>query len=186
MDTQLPNHIELTVQEQELLERIEFEPHRMGLGQRFEEVVRESCAAAKALTLSLLERSAIPPIRWAYFTDARYNIGSKKSVQEVFESNRTYGDRIFEHPHFLKYLKYFVFGPDLPERTIRGFCRILDEDAGTTGMLLDSLRRFARSSIREFYLDRKYAAEEFFKLCLECQLREHFARSIRDAAMQTR
>lgn len=183
---QIPRMIDLTPSEEQILQSITFDTNQFVLGHRFVEVLRESARNAKTLTLGLLERSAVPSIRWAYFTEARYNVGSKKSRAEVFESNGTCGEEIFGHAHFLNYLKYFIYGPDLPESTIFGFQKIVDDDRGTSGMIMDSLRKFVRSEVKRYHLDPKIAGEEFYKLALECGVSEHLARVVRDAAMQSR
>lgn len=67
------------------------------------------------LMQSLLDRNAIPKVRIKYFTQPEYNLTtSRKSRQQVFEHNGKSGSRIFEDPAFLKYLKYFIYGADLP------------------------------------------------------------------------
>lgn len=181
MTVSAPNHVELTERERELIARIDFDPHEMRLHGRFEEVLEESCVAAKDLALSLLGRDAIPEIRRRYFTDPDLNVGSKRSRKEIFEGNGTGGDAILEHAHFLPYLKYFVYGPELPKQTIAGFCELVNDDVER-----DRLRIYAREEVRQRSLDRRDAAEEFYKLALECGLYESDARSVRDAALQTR
>lgn len=183
---QISRMINLTSDEEQILELITFDADQFALGHRFVEVLRKSARNAKTLTLRLLERSAVPSIRWAYFSEARYNVGSKKSRAEVFESNGTSGDEIFGHAHFLNYLKYFIYGPDLPDSMIFGFQKIVEEDRGTSGMVMDSLRKFVRAEVRRHHLDPRTAGEEVYKLALECGVSEHLARVVRDAAMRTR
>jgi hypothetical protein len=181
-----PTVLDLSPDEATLARRIDFSPDQFRLSGRFEQVVMESRAAASKLAKSLLARNAIPEIRLAYFTDARFNIGSKRSRKEIFESNGTRGDAILEHPNFLKYLRYFIHGPNLPPATIAGFCQLVEEDRGTSGMVLDALRAYSRKEVRDRHLNAHDASEEFFKLALECGLDEGFARSIRDAALRAR
>jgi hypothetical protein len=45
---------------------------------------------------------------------------------------------------------------------------------------------YARREVRQRGLERRHAAEEFFKLALECGLYEGKARLVRDAALRTR
>lgn len=55
--------------------------------------LRASIEPAYELACSLLERDAIPPIRWRYFTDPELNVrGHGKSRLQVFERNGTGGD----------------------------------------------------------------------------------------------
>jgi len=180
MKVQPPEPIALTEQERALVERIDFEPDHMRLHGRFYDVIEQSCEAAKELSVSLIEREAIPKVRWAYFTDPALNIKLKRSRMEVFEGNGTRGGEILEHPHFLPYLRYFIFGPQLPQPTISGFCELVNRRDDR------ELFNFARREVRQRGLDRHRAAEEFFKLALECGLYEGMARLVRDAALKTR
>lgn len=169
-----PEPVQLTEEERRLLARVQFDP------QQYSE---DSAAAAVALTRSLVSRGAIPEVRLRYLRDPEFNIGGRgKSRLDVFRLNGLSGDDIIAHPHFLKYLKYLIFGPDLPEETIEGFRQILIDDMGTSGELLDQLRRYVRAEVRRLHMDRDKAREEFFKLALECGLDLYFAESIRRAA----
>jgi hypothetical protein len=134
------------------------------------------------LAQMLFARKAIPAVRTDFFLKPEMNPGGHgKSRKQVFEKNGTKGEAILRHPHFVKYLRYFIFGPDLPEPTVRGFCEIIEDDAGTTGEVLDQITAFVRSEIRSKGLDRNYAAEEFFKLAHEIDKPE-LAESARSAA----
>jgi hypothetical protein len=178
MEIQPPKAIELKSEEQELLGEIDFEPSCVGSRTSREDWIR-ICEAAHDLTISLLTRGAIPQIRWEYFTKPKYNAGpGKKSRQQVFESNGTCGEEILRHPHFLKYLEYFIFGPALPEATKAGFCELLER-----GYRHTELHPFVRQETRRLGLDRNTAGEEFYKLALECE-QEFWARHLRDEARQ--
>jgi len=183
MNVTAPAAIKLSAEEQDLVRRIDFTPNTFSPD--FHRTLEESCAAAGPLMKSLLKRQAIPPVRWDYFIDPERNIGSKRSHKGIFEGNGTRGDQIFEHGHFLPYLKYFIFGPDLPLSTIAGFCAIANDSLLTTHMQLDQLRAYVRREVRQQGLDRRHAAEEFYNLAYECDL-ERFARSVREAALQAR
>src|SRR5437773_7602245 len=100
--------IDLIPEESALLSRITFDFSGN------HDALRASCAAAGLLAKSLLARNAIPEARLRYFTDPELNIGSRKSRKQVFESNGTVGEAIYSHGNFLKYLRYFIFGPALP------------------------------------------------------------------------
>jgi hypothetical protein len=134
------------------------------------------------LAESLLERNAIPSVRVAWFADPKINAGGYgKSRKQVFEKNGTTGKEILRHPHFVEYLRYFMNGPDLPKDTIRGFCKIIQEDRGTSGTVLDQIRAFVRKEVRDKAFDRHHAAEEFFKLAHEIG-EPSLADSVRSAA----
>ncbi len=177
-----PKTIILSDEEKNLVTQIDFTPDRFANY----DTIQDSCAIAGKLTRILLTRNGIPHIRWQYFTDPSLSIGSKKSHKEIFEANGTKGNDIFFHPHFLKFLQYFIYGPDLPTNTIKEFCNIANHFPGTSGMQLDRFQEFVRAEIRQQSLDKHFAAEEFYKLALECNLSKYLARSIRDAAMSTR
>ena len=82
----------------------------------------------------------------------------------------------------MRYLRYLVEGPALPASTIAGFVRIVQRDLGTSGEVMSQLQAYARAETRK--LSRDYdAAEEFFKLAIECGA-DRFAQAIRRAAMQ--
>ncbi|HEY7354587.1 MAG TPA: hypothetical protein VH596_17595 [Terriglobales bacterium] len=127
--------IELTAEEVALRQQMEAE---------FSSGSRYSGAAACFLLKSLQARGAIPEARIRDFTEP-FPGGRGKSHQDVFVQNGCRGEAIFEQPHFVKYLRYFIDGPALPFSTIEGFRKILIEDSGTTGMVMDQLCKFVRA-----------------------------------------
>lgn len=180
MNVPTPTAVELTPEESALWAKI---PKSGAPGP---DESAEVMATAESLARSLLGRGAIPEPRRRYFLDPALNIGGSGSRAEVFERNGTRGEAILRHPHFLPYLRYFILGPDLPAPTIAEFLRIVEEDAGTSGEVMDQLRRYARAEIRRQRLNPKRTAEEFHKLAIEVGLGDGLARAIRDAAMQAR
>ena len=122
--------------------------------------------AARSLLESLHSRGAIPEARVHDFTEP-YPGGQGKSHKDVFEKNRRQENAIVEHPHFVSYLQYFMDGPALPASTIDGFRKILIEDAGTSGMLMDQLCKFVQAETRKLKLKRDVAREEFWRLAQE-------------------
>ena len=127
---------------------------------------RYSGEAAFKLMKSLLARHAIPEVRIHTFTKP-FPGGRGKSHKDVFEKNGCRGEAIFKHPHFVAYLKYFIDGPALPITTIEGFRKILVEDSGTSGMIMDQLCIFVRADVRKLTLDPGQAREEFWRLAVE-------------------
>lgn len=104
--------IELTTKEMEMVQLLE--PFTISLDEPHEQREKKLQVSAQ-LMHSLLDRQVIPKIRLKYFTQAEYNLPSpRKSRQQVFEHNGRSGSRIFEDPAFLKYLKYFIYGAELP------------------------------------------------------------------------
>jgi hypothetical protein len=177
-------NVELTEPERRLLSQIEFTPSRE---KHDPEAARANGEMALELTKLLLQRKGIPQVRLTWFTDPSYNIGGHgSSRRDVFVKNGMYGEDIFRHPHFLKYLNYFVFGPELPSEVIAGFegavayCGIV-----TSGDIIP-LGEHAKQQARAHRLEAIKAAEEFYKLALECGLDSTDARMIRDAVKKLR
>jgi hypothetical protein len=117
-------------------------------------------------------------------------IGEAKAAQvylirdgEVTE--RTYGLITARNTATGEYLQYFINGPDLPKETVRGFCKIIDNDAGTSGMVLDKSKAFVRKEVRDKGLNLSHAPDEFFKLAHEIG-RPSLADSVRSAAKSVR
>ncbi len=146
----------------------------------------KSLGSLGLLAESLIERKAIPQVRLSYFTDPEMNVGGHgKSRKEIFEGNGTSGKDILRHPHFAAYLHYFINGPDLPKSVISGFCKIIEDDSGTSGMVLDEICAYVRQAVRSHSLDKDKAANEFFKLTHEIK-RPELAENVRSAAKSVR
>ncbi len=173
--------IELTDDEAELVSKIDFE-----LATSRSRSHKEDLAildAAGELTESLLERGAVPDIRRCYFVYPELNIGGHgKSRKEVFEQNGTIGRDIFRHGNFLDYLKYWVYGPSLPDETIDSFAEL----ARDSFVDPEDLDKLAREHTRRHRLDPRSHHEEFYKLALECGLDESSARRVRHAVQSTK
>jgi hypothetical protein len=127
----------------------------------------------------MLARRAIPDVRWRYFTDPELNAGGRKSRQEVFIDNGCDLRAILTHPHFLKYLRYFIAGPQLPADVRSRFEELATESLGDQ----EALRAYVRASVREDRVSRDDAAEEFFKLAIECGIELRAAGQVRTDAM---
>lgn len=165
----------LTKKEQELYAGIKWGSHEYA-------VVKENGRRSVALMRSLIGREEIPPIRQRYFLDPALNIGSMKcSRREVFQRNgRQTDEEIIAHPHFLKYLRYFVEGPRLPRNVIEGFREIVADSLSDGDALCTYVRSAARDLQAPMGVDQ--CGEEFFKLALECELDVRYARDVRNAA----
>lgn len=178
MNHVVPQSIELTDSESELYSRIPRSPTHDGWS--------EVADAMESLVRSLLDRNAVAEVRLRLFCDSDYAETGSKSRQQVFESNGTAGIAIYRHPHFIPYLRHWIHGPILPKDAIDGLCIILNEDHGTSGMVMDQCRRHARVSVRKHGLNQSQAATEFFRLGVEIGMEIHAARTLRDAARSTR
>lgn len=136
---------------------------------------------------SLIARKAIPEVRTSYFNNPDLNIGGRgRSRAGIFEKNGTRGEAIFRHPHFLKYLHYFLYGPDLPPQVLEAFRQNVADIGFVTSSDIVPLGALARQLTRTNRLDSGDAAEEFFKLALDCGLELYEARSIRDSVKAAR
>ncbi len=147
--------------------------------------LRRSTRAAKSLTMSLLNRGAVPRVRLDWMTDPELNVGVNRSRFDVFESNGTHGEAIFEHGNFLKYLRYWIFGPNLSPVTVAKIQDAID-CMDTEGGRLDRLCRTARSEVRAHGLDARSSGDEFFKLILELDGDRDLGRTVRDSVRQVK
>lgn len=167
----IPN-ISLTSEERALFSKIRF-------NWQYHEELRDSLAPMEALALSILQRGVVPQIRIAYFTDPDLNPGGRgKSREDSFEKNGTSGEEILRHPHFLKHLEYFICGPDLPVPAIEKF-KSESASGHLSGSDVNELTPYARSCVRQNFLEPHRAAEEFFKLAVECGAMPAFAENLR-------
>ena len=174
--------VELTENEQVLVARIDFESHT-------HEAYLDNQAPILALLRSLSDRNAIPAQRLKYWNDPEYSMGGYRhtSNKGTFERNGVEGDEIYTHPHFLKYLRYFLYGPDLPDKLMEqfksgceaGFVNIDYVTSSDITPICKSARAVARIAIREHKLKRHHVTEEFFKLCLDMGLDVSDARVVR-------
>ena len=130
--------ITLTPQEHALLQKINF-----GFANPGQRDTDPKGDAALELTRLLCARGAIPEIRRRYLTDPKLNIGGRgKSRLQVFGSSK--GEEIFRDGNFLPYLKYFIFGPDLPSEFVERLRQVVEDAHGSRG-ILDKLRRVSRA-----------------------------------------
>ena len=150
-------------------------------------ILRATLEPSSRLTQSLLDRGAIPPMRWRYFSDPKFNAsGRGKSRLQNFERNGNKGDAIFRHPNFYKYLRYFILGPDLPPETAADFAALADDCQPITSGDQQDFCDLARSEVRRWNMDRGHASEEIFKLCLELGLGEGISYAVRRCIKQMR
>ncbi|NHF67473.1 hypothetical protein [Xanthomonas hortorum] len=144
--------------------------------------LKTSLESMRMLSRSLFDRHAVPEVRVAYFTDPRFNPGGRgKSREDVFVGNGTSGEEILSHPSFLKHLEYFICGPDLPLAAIEKFKGEAVGSGYLTGGDIIDLLPFARACVRSSGLNPHHAAEEFFKLAVECGATPSAAESVRSS-----
>ncbi|MHB0790177.1 hypothetical protein [Bradyrhizobium sp. 5.13L] len=111
-------HIELTEIEAAILAQIDLrDSHRNH--DEGHAAYKANAQPIIALLKSLSDRSAVPKERLNYWNDPRYHHGRiKTSRKGLFERNGRTGAEIYTHPHFLRHLRYFLFGAELPDDVI--------------------------------------------------------------------
>lgn len=141
---------------------------------------------AESLARSLLSRGAIPEVRFSYFTKPEYNLSNpKKSHEDNFESNGTKGEEILSHPHFLKYLKYFIHGAELP-KSLKAELAALKESHSYDDDFVEDAAPIIKKYFKSFSSERTAFAEEVFKLCLDLNVPLAYAKLLRDKVMSWR
>jgi hypothetical protein len=173
----------LTADERELLNTINFD----ALALDGYEDARRNGDAVCALMKSLIARKAIADVRRKYFTDPHsYPGGRGHSRQQDFERNGCSGDEILRHPHFLEFLRYFLYGADLPAPVIEEYREAVRRWGNVTSGDVVPLGKLARQLARAGRMKAHEASEEFHKLALDCGLWHSYASHIRDAVRQMR
>jgi hypothetical protein len=152
---------------------------------RYENAQTNAPAVVELLRL-LVKRRAIPEIRARYWQDPEYQHGRvKASHKGLFERNGNKGEEIYEHPHFLPYLRYFLYGADLPADVIAALKAKVGNPEWLSSSDIVPLTKFARTLARQNGLDHS-SSEEFFKLALDLGLPLYTAGAIRRAVAQIR
>ncbi|MGJ7572943.1 hypothetical protein ACSFBX_20610 [Variovorax sp. RB2P76] len=175
----MPETIDLTNEEQKLLADIDFHPM-----QHFDEKVKRSLAAAATLTPMLLRRGAIPERRLRYFTSSEWGPRGK-SRKDNFEGNGTRGAEIFAHGNFLRYLRFFIHGANLPQLVINAVRDQIGNLEWFSSGDLEPLRKLVRRLAREHSLDTRNA-DDFMQLCADLGLSATDADSICRAVKQVK
>ena len=174
--------IELTDTEKALAEKIQFDGPTVG---RDHDLWKRNGDLVVQLVNAFMARDAIPKIRLEYFTDAEH--GSRgKSYQRLFENNGTEGEDILRHASFLKFLRYFMRGPDLPLPVIEAFSDVVESCGPVTSGDVEILRKNARTLTKQYSLPPHHAADEFYKLVLECGAGQMYADSVRRAVLEVK
>lgn len=139
------------------------------------------------LLKSLSERDAVPAQRISYWNDPEYQPGRLKgSYKQLFERNDCRGEEIYTHPHFIKHLRYILFGADLPQAVMAAFeAEVGNPEWISYGDALN-LGKFARKLVRQYGFNPSEACEEFYKLALDLNLGVNKALRIRSIVKETR
>jgi hypothetical protein len=178
-------HIQLTADEAAILARINLRETRDHADAH--EIYKENKQPILALLKSLSDRSAVPESRLNYWNDPRYHQGRiKASRKGVFERNGNRGADIYTHPNFIPHLRYFLFGPDLPDAVIAAFEAKVGDTRGVSSSDVVPIGKAARDLTRQHRLNPYEASEEFFKLCLDMGLSLYIAESVMRSVKQIR
>ena len=133
----------------------------------------------------LVERKAIPERRIAYWTDPRHFTGrSKASHRGIFERNGSKGNEAYTHPHFLPFLRFFLFGASLPQAAIDEFETCIGNPEWFSGSDILRLTKKTREIVRRYNLKDYDAADEFHKLAIDNGLSIYNALSVHKAARE--
>lgn len=175
--------IELTEQEAAIRDQIELDALKL----RGSDMANRNADLVMELIGLLMGRGAIPTQRVAYFTDPEFYKGNHgRSRKQGFERNGCKGDEILRHPHFLKYLRYFLSGADLPSSVIAAYARKIDDCGMVSSGDITDLTAEARRLTRQYRLNSHSASDEFFKLSIDCGISPWMANSIRESVRAVR
>tara|TARA_R110002072_G_scaffold163854_3_gene316764 strand:- start:55 stop:606 length:552 start_codon:yes stop_codon:yes gene_type:complete len=172
--------ITLTTREEKLLSKIEFDPSATNHGND----TRENCQRAAELANMLIKRKIIPAHRIAVFTEADYSTNRGTPPYEQFSRNGNTHEEILQHPHFLPWLRYFIYGPKLPQTLTSQVENKIDELGDLTSGDTETLRHFIRSTARKHKLI-KSDADEVFKLIFEYDDNIDLAKTLRTEILNT-
>ena len=170
--------IHLTDFEISLFDSIVFPPDDDGLD---EQGTANNVELARILAVSLMERDAVPKHRRKFFDEPEHNMGQSQSVRAVLQARNGAGDQLYEQSGFLKYLRYFICGPELPEKVERAFRRELEERGGTGHRRLVGKVKEMTRNINATEDQR----EKFYQQALEFGLDAEAAREIAMAVKAT-
>lgn len=178
------HHIALTNEEAALVAKIDL---RLDHGHHEDghAIYLANCEPIVALLKSLSERSAILAHRLAYWADPKYQTGRVKgSYRDVFARNGSRGREAYTHPHFLPFLRYFLFGADLPPAAMEEFEAQIGDPRWFSGSDILSLTKRTRAIVRKYGLRSNNDADEFQKLAIDNGLSPYDAASVRKAAIE--
>lgn len=175
--------IDLEPEEEELAGQIEFDALTLEDHQHW----KRNSELAACLAQSLLDRKGIPPHRLRYFTDPDYFTGKGKgSHLDQFRKHGVEDAELLRHPHFLKYLRYFIYGANLPDKVRNAFKARVDSFGGVTSGDIPELGHALRSLVRQFSMKPAEVSEEFFQLALDCGLDPYTAGFVRKTVTTVR
>ena len=146
---------------------------------------QKSLNSSLQLTELLIARKAIPINRLKYFTHSEFQHGGiKMSRKEVFESNGTKGKAIFKHPHFIKYLIYFINGANV-SNDIYEVSKASIENTSFQDDAISNIFAYLKftKSIPKDKANRNNFANEIFKLVVDLGFEPDLCINIRKKIM---
>jgi len=175
--------IKLTEAERELASKIVFDLDNVRL--EYEQTI-ENGELAAALMESLMDRKAIPENRLRYFMDPDYNPrNSRSSRADIFLRNAGTVEEMYQDLDFVPFLRYFVFGADLPPVIKEAFAKAR-KDSFKQAQLIQLTRDLVRNSGLVRYPQNHKLNDAFYQLALDCGCEEWDARAVRDAVMRVK
>jgi hypothetical protein len=178
--------LSLTADEIALADQIDFSGTHQGHDAAREAYLKNQQPILDLLS-SLEQRGGIPEHWVHYWTDPAYNPGRiKASRKGLFERNGCSGSDIYIHPHFIRHLRYLLFGSELPVSIRSAFIREAGDPEWVSSSDAIPLGKYARKQVREHGMTGATAAEEFFKLALDIGLGLSPALVLMDAVKQVR
>lgn len=129
-------------------------------------------------------RNAIPQHRLDYFENPEFRRGLrlKGSHRSLFDRSQPATDiEVYQNPGFLKYLRYFLFGAQLPPEVIKQFkAAVMSKMPPINGSDALELAQTAKDLVNQYRWEPGEAGEEFFKLCLDCGIHRMHSTAVRD------
>ena len=92
-------------------------------------------------------------------------------------------NRLYTHPHFIPFLRYFLYGAKLPQRAIDEFEAQVGNPEWFSGSDIITLSKITRELVRKYGLRGYRDSDEFMKLALDLGLGAYNANSVRSAAV---
>lgn len=177
-------HIELTAYESEMLSQIDLRDDIPNNEDSYAIHLRNK-EPLLALLRSLSARNGIPNRRLDTWRDAELQPGrTRGSFRDLFVRNGNVGSEIYTHPHFLRHLRYFLFGAELPDAVIEEFEEAVGNPKWFGGSDILDLSKKTRAIVRKYRLKDYWHAEEFMRLAIDVGLSNSHALSVRNAAKE--
>jgi len=179
------HHLKLTEEEMKLVARIDLRDD-LPIGTDGHSVYLSNQEPILALLRSLIARQGIPKHRIEYWTDPRHNPGrTRGSHSDIFARNGSEGDEAYTHPHFKRFLRYFLYGADLPQAAIEEFEAQVGNPEWFGGSDIIALTKKTREIVRKYRLKGGRYSDQFHMLALDNGLSSDNANSVRRAAVES-